>query len=363
MNFMVHGIDKLNALNITLQVLMLLVFPLVLGFATCSIMRLDPRNICKCFSVGNFTAWALFELVALPIVNLKLSFTLLVIVASVLYLAVIVIGVFCYVRDLEDWRRKPWKRYKPDWYDILLFVILLAVIARVLFLFAAYTHTDNDDSRFMVNVIDILRTDKLFLINPATGNPIRDFAGELLRDIMSPWAAFQAYLAKLTLTDATILCHTIQPLYLVLLLFTVQWQLAGHVVGDRIGDKCLFCLIYWALIIFRPYNGWNAEDYILVRLWQGKSVVAGIAIPYFLYLLFESYKEFKWRTVILMAVVNVGMCLTSNMGVLFGGVLAGLYGLVYWIAKRNWRYAVGIWLTAVLNIILGIWTLLLMVGF
>ena len=42
-------------------------------------------------------------------------------------------------------------------------------------------HTDYDDSRFVVNAVDMIRTDRMFLTNPSTGRELAKWMRSPLR--------------------------------------------------------------------------------------------------------------------------------------------------------------------------------------
>ena len=115
----------------------------------------------------------------------------------------------------------------------------------------------------------------------------------------------------------------------------------------------------WILIYYSEFNGWTAEGYLLERIWQGKSVVASIGIPYIILLLFELYDEKKKTVLFEIGIVNTGVCLLSNMGVLFGIVLVGVFGLVYGLLKKDWKWMIFTWLTAAPNVVFGVLSKLL----
>lgn len=68
--------------------------------------------------------------------------------------------------------------------------------------------TNADDSRFVVNAVDTVRTNRMLLTDVNTGQEIAYWTGDLYKDVISPWAVFAAYLSKITGISAASMMHT-----------------------------------------------------------------------------------------------------------------------------------------------------------
>ena len=341
----------LNAVSV---IFLLVLVPLVLGVFVARLFKFETITLTNCFCIGTFFQWGLFQLVSVPFILLRSSFTALVWAISILYL---VLAAFTFL--MKDKIRPSWNIKFNGVLEKILFACLIVVFLLALYFLVVYQHIDDDDSRFVVNIVDTIRTNSMLLTNPATGEAIPVWEGELLRDVASPWAIFQAYVSYLSGIHGTIFAHSVQPVALFLLLFAVQWEISKVFVGEKLIDRCLFCLFIWVLLWFGNYNGWTAEAFTLYRIWQGKAVVAGIGIPYMIGLLISYYQEEKKQLLFALLICNFAMCLLTNMGILFGCFLVGVFGLVYGIAKRKWKTSLFLWLTPVPNVVYGVFSLLL----
>ena len=303
--------DNMTTINIALAFLILLIIPSLVGLSVVAFFKLDRVSLSMCFLVGTFSTWAIFQVVSVPMILLKSSFHLLEIVVACILIFLIVFGCICL-------KKRPVKIiFFPrlvNWSERILFVFLVLLLSVVLYFVIAYQHIDDDDARFVVNAIEMLRTDKMFLTNPGTGLPIEIWSHELTRDVASPWAAYQAYVSQLTICHPTILMHTIQPIALFLLSFCVVWDFSQTLVGDSISSRLLFCIIVWVVILYGDYNAWTAERFLLGRTWQGKSIVAGIGIPYLTSSILKTYSSDKKSLFLVVVVINTALCLLSNMG-------------------------------------------------
>ncbi len=327
-------------LNAVLSIAVLLILPTAMGISLCGILKRDACSLTECFTFGTFGTWAIFHLIALPLIWLRASFSLLAILFSAACLFVILYGIIRY-------RYKPCRAGKlfANKYDIVLFSLMLLVFAAVLVLQNRFTNIDDDDSYFVVVAIDTLRTNTLYRVNTDTGELLAATA-PFVRYATSPWGAYQAYLSKLTLLHPTILIHLVQPLALFLMAFEIQWRLSRHFAGETTRYRSLYCILLWLIMLYIGYNGWTAEGFLMKRLWQGKAVIAGIGVPYLLTALLDGYEgEIKTLFPVLL-LINLGMCLPSNMGMLLGAFLTGVYGAVCGVRKKSLKTAVMLWLTA-----------------
>ncbi len=191
---------------------------------------------------------------------------------------------------------------KWDWFFL---VLMLPAFLKVLQLLTINTYIDDGDSRMVVNAIDIIRTNRMFRTNPATGF-FMEWGGELTRDVVSPWAVSGLYFPN---NSPFSINHdsTVQPIVLYLCLFSIQWELSRHLVGPEIRYRCVFCVLLWVVILYCGYNGWTAEGFLLLRVWQGKAVVAGVGNPCVVLQMFRIYERGNTADFILLAVINYAM--------------------------------------------------------
>lgn len=341
--------------QVFLSIIMLLVLPFYLGEILCSLAKMKKKSIVQNFCLGTLTQWCIFQLISVPMIILRCSFVTLVWVTSIILGLLIVLGFF----QKKAGEKVVLFTLPDNWTDRISIIVMLLVFAFSMYCQIAFQHIDDDDSRFVVNIVDTIRTNNLLLTNPSTGEDISVRTFELLRDVASPWAIFQAYVAYLTGIEATIFAHTVQPVALFILLFAVQWEISEALVGEKIVDRCVFCIVLWLLIWFGNYTGWSAEGFILRRIWQGKAIVAGIGIPYMILLLARYYQEESKVWIVSLLIANMAMCLLTNMGILFGVVLVGVFGLVYGILKKKVKVSLLLWLTAVPNLFYGILSLII----
>ena len=75
---------------------------------------------------------------------------------------------------------------------------------------------------------------------------------------------------------------------------------------------------------------------MLVRIWQGKAVLAAVILPFLIYLglalVLEDQPEYPW---LLLAMANLAACHVSSMGIMLAPVVTGLFVLLALVKNRS----------------------------
>ena len=222
--------------------------------------------------------------------------------------------------------------------DVFVFVGMLALIVFILYNTIILQHTDNDDSRFVVNAVDMIRTNKLFLTDPATGAPLSYWKGELAKDVTSPWAIYPACIARWTGIRAVAAFHSLIPVQVVILASAVYYALADRLFPGERTSKAMFVIFVWMVNLYGYYSLFCGETFLMTRGWQGKSIVAGVGIPAMLMLFLDIYRDITKRSsYVLLLLLNLAMCLLSGMGIIIGAILVASFTIVYAIDKKSFR--------------------------
>lgn len=342
-------------ITVLLVILILYLVPVIVGQGVNRILKIDT-GVVKNFLVGNIFIWALFQLVTVPLVLTKQSFLLVVGIVNVV-LAVICLYVFfeeIIRKKAECFKLKTWtsKLKGLKGADGFALVVLFAALGWLLYKIISLQHTDADDSRFVVNAVEILRTNRMFLTDLITGQELETWIGEIIKDVTAPWAVYIAYLAKMTAISAVIMAHSVMPVSLILCAMSAFWLISAEVFKKDITNRSIFMCLVILLNVYGYYSIYTAETFMLTRIWQGKATVASVAIPAMFLLamwLYENEKSYGYY--VLIALLDIGMCLMSGMGIIIGAIMLGSFGLVYGIAKRKLWIPITLWSMAIPNVV------------
>ena len=348
-----------------LAIVFLLVLPVAAGAAVGSFLGTD-KGVFNCYVTGFIFMMALCELIAVPCSFFKMNFT----VVMVIYLAVTALMIGIQVgrkRVLLQLALKDtgsvFKTYGA--FEYICLAVMLALLGVIIFNSIRLYVIDQDDSRFVVTAADIMRTGKLFLTDPNTGIVYDTWAYgvDAAKDIIAPHSVFCAILASLTATSATLFMHNIYPVFLYILAACIYFNLIsellegiGKIKSDRHKDgyKYLFMSFIFLFTIFQFSTRSTRETVFLVRLWQGKAILAGVIIPALLWILYRIYRKAETSYFKLLFITSLAGCLTSSMATLLITMLLGIYGLVYGIGRKSIKVSLKIWAGAIIPVLLAL---------
>jgi len=336
-------------------IVLLYLMPCVVGMGINRILKIDG-TVVKNYLVGNIFMWALFQLVTVPLVLLKQNFLIVVTIINVAMFGICIWVLFeeGVKKNAKCFRLSCWtSRFKKlEKSEIYALAVVFGMLGWLFYKIISLQHTDADDSRFVVNAVDILRTNRMFLTDLITGQELKTWIGELIKDVTSPWAVYIAYYAKMTGISAVIMAHSVLPIPLILCGMSVFWLMAKEFFKNNITDCSVFMCFVILLNIYGYHSARTAERFFLTRIWQGKAVVASVAIPALFLLCMWLYEnEKKYGYYILVAMLDMGMCLMSGMGIVIGAIMLGSIGLVYGITKKKWWLTVLLWAMCIPNMV------------
>ena len=241
--------------------------------------------------------------------------------------------------------------------------VLLAAVALILFqavFLCLFVHMDADDSFFVSAALTDAATDTVFQYSPYTG-----MAYEILpwRYTLSPFPVFLAVMSRLCGgLHPAVFAHVVIPPVLYLLVPGVLWRLGRLLHPEEKGGASWFLLFALLMIQFSAWSIFNAGIFVLLRIWQGKAILAGVLLPLLLWcglsaILKEDTEEKPpWRTLWL---AGISCCLVSSMGIVLCPVMLGLLTAAALISRCRVRTALRILSGAVPPVLLGILYLVL----
>ena len=333
----------MSFVNIILCILVLLVLPVLLGNALLGFTK-TGITLPKSFLFGYLSEWAVFQIISVPFILCKQSFLIVVGIAIVAYVAIAAYGIAkkYFVTKIVQMSDNAFA-----WVTAFFAFAAMAILVATTIV---YQHTDADDSRFVVNAVDVLRTNRMLLTDVNTGQEITTFLGDLGKDVTSPWAVYVAFLSKLTGVYPTVMMHTVMPPILMVLVCIVYYLIAEELFTGEAAHKNIFICFVALLHAFGYFSVYTQATFTMIRLWQGKATVAAIGIPCLLWLFFRLHEKPAKANYLLILVANIALCLPSNMGILIAGLMLGIFGFVYGIQKKSWRLCLILWAFCIVNL-------------
>lgn len=339
-------------LQILKLLLLLVAAPMGIGLLINNVMAEEERGIGSTYLSGFLCQLAIFQLVAVPVVFMDAwGFHIIIVLYSCLITIFagggIIDTLHCFRQEKLIWRKREIvpadKIEQAEWivFGILLFFQLYMAVTRASF--------DGDDAYYVVHSLITQETDTLYRILPYTG-----LSTSLdVRHSLAVFPIWIAYLAKVTGIHATILSHTILPLFFISITYGIYYLIGKKMLAERKKALPGYMILVAALHIFGNTSIYTNTTFLLTRNWQGKSMLANIVIPsIFLVLLWlfegeRKQQEGKRVLWFLLFVLNIVAAMMSTASVFLNSILIGVMALVLAFEKRDYKILLKLFLCCI----------------
>lgn len=287
----------------------------------------------ECFLSGYLFLLAAAELFLLPAVFLGLSLN----TASGIFGALMVAAGLYGLRFLKE-KRKSWMvnwkeglRKTSPWLLLAVSAILIQVV-----IVSLYAHMDADDAFYVGTATAATETNTLFSIDPYTGFPYEALPR---RYVLSPFPVLLAVFSKLTMgLHPAILAHVVYPVVFLPVVYLVFYTMGKHWFPENRHAQGIFLLFTTVLTWFSGFSVYTSGNFTLVRIWQGKAMLAGLLLPLTFYLGFCIFMEKDRKySYVLLVMANLASCHVSSMGIMLSPIMIGIFALMGAVKKRSFR--------------------------
>ena len=377
-------------------VLWLLVVPLCTGLLFNFILPRHRRTVAITFILGFLIYMAIFELVAITSMLMAVfsAFTYCTTFFMAFSLAFALGGVIRSVilllkrqmhfltlfpgedhGEIRDYLspRADLKLFKHDYsvesriywgifFSLMIFQMVMSVVM------ASF---DGDDAYYVVESLLAQQADVMNTILPYTGSSTSLDIRHALA-VITMWIAF---LARQSGIHATIVSHTIMPLFIIPFVYLIYAEIARILFRDRQQLTPVFMVVVSLLMMFGNVSIYTPATFFLMRTWQGKAVVANLVFPMIFWMFLWMIEEIRAvkETVIRegklgrydrldavrlrvvpwiilgMVCMFAGVC--SSLGVIFGSALIGLLTLALLFLSKRWTVLPGAFVSILPNLV------------
>ncbi len=306
--------------------------PFLLGLLYTRFVEEEKDNILLHMAAGYVILFGLFEIVALPLIWMRQSLSLLFgIYGGVLLVASGVSLAFNY-RRIPGILVGAWRSIR---HFTLCIWAQLALIAGQVWVYVRYQYINADDAFFVAAATTAQATNTIFAYNPYTGTAYTSLPS---RYVLSPLYAFIATVSKATDTHPAIIAHSVFMILFLLLAYAVYALLGRALFSYNMEKTGYFLVLLSGLNLFSAYSERTSGLFLLIRLWQGKAMLAGILLPMILYLAIRIFMlEGKAADWILLFLLMCACCMVSSMGVILGAVMLGILGMIFAFRSKSLR--------------------------
>lgn len=325
----------MQPINWIFAVLWLLLVPAAAGMV---LTRYTNKGKSMYFAVvcGYAGLFAMAQILIVPGIFLGASLTVVVWIYRAAALAAAAAGLVLNFRNLKEkavgmLRNK--KAMKTS--ERILMLIAVMLVAVQMAVAAIMVHYDADDSFYVATASTSVYTDSIFKYDPYTGSLYRKPPS---RYVLSPFPVYEAILTKLVDVEVPYFVYTIFPVFMILLSYLIYWLWADLLFGADQKQRLLFMIFVSMVQIFSNYSVYTSGTFLLVRIWQGKAVLAGVLLPAVAYmcarLMAKEPRGGGWPILFCMQLAS---CLVSSMGIILSMIMVGVYAFVCGVCAWDWK--------------------------
>ena len=322
-------------------VLLLGLAPFGTGLLVNSIIQKENRSIGTAYVSGFLVLLAAFQLLAVPVVFLDAFgfpkiIKMFTIILTLLTGGGMIQGLHLWRKEDYVFREKVWGRKKSTIEYVQWFLVVLLIAFQVII---AVTHAsfDGDDAYYVVQSVITDETDTLYRILPYTG-----LSTSLdMRHAMAVFPIWIAYLARMTGIHATIMCHTVLPVFLIPLTYLIYYEIGKVLFREKEEQLPAYMIALNVLQVFGNVSIYTNATFFLTRTWQGKSMLANVVIPAIFMVvlwLFDGEPQKRGNRIglwCLLVVINIVAAMMSTASVFLNTLLIGIMALILCVQEKN----------------------------
>lgn len=318
------------ALKAALTLLWLVLVPFCLGLPFCA--GREEKRFFAVLLAGYVLYFAWFQILAVPLILLRQSYTLLVRLFGISSgAAALVCLAAC--RKCVPAVLLSRKGRAVTWANVLA----AALIAFQMGMYLYGMFRDLDDAMYVGAASTAQYTDTMYQISAYTGRAAKALPA---RYCLSPFPMFLAFVSTVSGFSVNVIAHNAEPV----LFLALAYGCCG-LIGERLfsGDReknGMFLTLISLVCIFSHSSIYTQGTFMLTRIWQGKGVLVSVLLPAVLYGALRFFDEEAGRREWLFLLLAVqACCMVSSMGILLGAVLLILLAAAFGVCTRRWRRA------------------------
>lgn len=262
-------------------VIWLLAVPFCIGLLPVGWMKKELHSLGTIWVAGYIVLFFLLELVGIPIVLMVNyhGFTIFSRWFAAALLIFAVIDIWMTVRKKEEMQSlftdcgKNWKSYGVE--EKIVWVLFLLLVGFQLYMAFTRASFDGDDAYYGVQALIAQQIDVLYRIDPNNGwSTVLD-----ARHALALFPIWEAFIGKMSGIHATIICHSVIPMILIPLTYTLYYQIGKVLFAKKKELLPMFMVVIALWQMFGNVSIYTTETFFLTRTWQGKSFAGNFVIP------------------------------------------------------------------------------------
>lgn len=291
---------------------------------------------------GQMILWAGFQVICVPMILAQRDFQDVKFLFSGFMAVMVLVAVALDIRrrtGLFSRKSLPRMHGEKDTAALLLWVCVFALLLLQLVLTCALAYEEGDDA-FYVSISTLAEySGRMYEHLPYTGGG----TGLDARHALAPMPIWVAYMAGISGMRTVTTAQVALPVVLIMMSYAIYYLLGRRLFPEGRRKLPLFLLLLQLLVLFGGYSTYSAENFLLVRTAQGKSVMANIVIPFLFFVFLSILEQLQAedrtdsRAWLMVGVTMIAGCLCSTQGTLLTCMLLGIVGSCMVVCYRRWK--------------------------
>ena len=309
----------------------------------------ENKSMIFALVIGYIFGFAIFQLLAIPMIFLHLKFTTLAYSWTIIMLILAIISVVITRKRLKEIIKENLESLK-SFPKLLTFLVIIIILFQAFMAFK-FMHEDYDDSNFVAKATIAVDTNTLYEYGD-TGKELEQIPA---RNGLSPYPIYTATISKLIGLHPAVVAHTVFPPVFIIFAYLIYYLIGKALFKNDNKKTMLFMLILSIIYIFGDYTRYSPFVRLLYRIWQGKSMICAVMLPFIWYLFLEyiGKKDDKFYWFILLLSLW-GSVLLSSMALYLTVLAAGILTVIYAVKDKKLKYLIRVILCCIPSIIYGI---------
>lgn len=303
-------------LQVLLAAVIILLLPLLVGFC------LNRKTLSETWLFGQMLLWALFEVLAVPLMYFRVSYDVLFIVFA---FAVRLLAVFGVLRLVHRLRRREKKEKRFPFNLFFLSASLVVLIQLGIYFFGA--DPEAMDTRWIGNAEQALATGFMRLRFADLYEYISWIYGKISPD-GTPLGLYLAWMSRRTMIPPAELARVVFTPGMLLVSYCIYAQIGKKVFTDKKKEQGIFLL---AVSVLQLVLYFAAPEFSLIAGWQEPALIPSLILPLLVLLILQVEREPLFRNWLLLACGCTALGLFSGMGVIFSMLLVMVYGMYVFV--------------------------------
>ncbi len=316
-------------------IIWLIIIPLILGMIPSYFIKKEKNNILYCFFMGYVIQFAVLQLISIPMIYTYCKLTTVIFVFCSIICILVITAIYINRKNLKDFLKSNFEHIKKLPVSTIFVVLIVLIQISALLIFA---HIDEDDSVYVATATTMIHTNTLYEYTALEGYLYEIFP---VRYVLAPFPIYTAIISKLTDIHPAIIAHTIFPVIFIMLAYFVYALIGSKLFKNDIKSVNLFLIILSILYIWGNYSIRSNFSFLLMRIWQGKAMLANIWIPAILFIFYDCISDNENKIAwIFLFITMLSSCLLTQMSLALAPMTLGIISLVFAIREKKISYII-----------------------